>query len=74
MLAGVTLVNPESTYIEPGVRIGRDTVIWPNSYLRGSTIIGEGCEIGPNTIIEDSRGGWLQNLGFDRKFVLKKVA
>ena len=57
MLAGVTLVNPESTYIEPGVRIGQDTVIWPNTYLRGATTIGEGCEIGPNSIIEDSQVG-----------------
>ncbi len=57
MLEGVTLVNPESTYIEPGVRIGRDTVIWPNTYLRGGTVIGEGCDIGPNTIIEDGQVG-----------------
>jgi bifunctional UDP-N-acetylglucosamine pyrophosphorylase/glucosamine-1-phosphate N-acetyltransferase len=57
MLAGVTLVNPESTYIEPGVHIGQDSVIWPNTYLRGATTIGEGCVIGPNTIIEDSQVG-----------------
>jgi bifunctional UDP-N-acetylglucosamine pyrophosphorylase/glucosamine-1-phosphate N-acetyltransferase len=57
MLAGVTIVDPASTYIEPGVKIGRDTVIWPNSYLRGKTVIGEGCVIGPNTIAEDSKIG-----------------
>ena len=57
MLAGVTLVNPEVTYIEPDVQIGADTVIWPNTYLRGKTTIGEGCSIGPNTIIEDSQVG-----------------
>ncbi len=57
MLAGVTLVDPETTYIEPGVRIGQDSVIWPNTTLRGATTIGEGCEIGPNTIIEDSQVG-----------------
>ncbi len=37
--------------------IGADTVIWPNTYLRGKTVIGEGCEIGPNTIIEDCQVG-----------------
>jgi bifunctional UDP-N-acetylglucosamine pyrophosphorylase / glucosamine-1-phosphate N-acetyltransferase len=57
MLAGVTIVDPASTYIEPGVRIGRDTVIWPNTYLRGKTVIGEGCVIGPNTIAENSTVG-----------------
>ena len=57
MLAGVTLVDPAVTYIEPGVQIGKDTVIWPNTYLHGSTVIGEECTIGPNTIIVDSNVG-----------------
>jgi len=57
MLAGVTLVDPASTYIEPTVKIGRDTVIWPNTFLRGKTVIGEGCVIGPNTIAEDTTVG-----------------
>ena len=57
MLAGVTIVDPVSTYIEPGVKIGRDTVVWPNTYLRGKTVIGEGCVIGPNTIAEDTTVG-----------------
>ncbi len=57
MLAGVTMVDPASTYIEPGVKIGRDTVIWPNTYLRGKTVIGEGCVIGPNTSAEDTTVG-----------------
>jgi bifunctional UDP-N-acetylglucosamine pyrophosphorylase/glucosamine-1-phosphate N-acetyltransferase len=57
MLAGVTLVDPAAVYIEPSVRIGRDTVIWPNTYLRGETTIGEGCELGPNTIVRDSHLG-----------------
>ena len=35
MLEGVTLIDPQSTYIEPGVVIGQDTIIWPNTYLRG---------------------------------------
>ncbi len=37
MLAGVTMVNPDQTYIEAGVQIGADTTIWPNTYLRGKT-------------------------------------
>jgi bifunctional UDP-N-acetylglucosamine pyrophosphorylase/glucosamine-1-phosphate N-acetyltransferase len=57
MLAGVTLVDPASTYIEPGVQIGPDTTIWPNTYLQDETIVGEGCEIGPNTILRHTRIG-----------------
>ena len=57
MLQGVTLINPEATYIEPGVTIGRDTLLWPGTYLRGNTTIGSGCELGPNTIIWDSQVG-----------------
>jgi bifunctional UDP-N-acetylglucosamine pyrophosphorylase/glucosamine-1-phosphate N-acetyltransferase len=57
MLAGVTLIDPATTYIEPGVSIGKDTVIWPNTHLQGSTQIGEECEVGPNTIVRDSRIG-----------------
>jgi bifunctional UDP-N-acetylglucosamine pyrophosphorylase/glucosamine-1-phosphate N-acetyltransferase len=57
MLAGVTIVDPATTYIEPGVTLGQDTVIWPNTHLRGETTIGEGCDIGPNTIIVDCQIG-----------------
>jgi bifunctional UDP-N-acetylglucosamine pyrophosphorylase/glucosamine-1-phosphate N-acetyltransferase len=57
MLAGVTIIDPAVTYIEPGVTIGQDTVIWPNTYLRGKTSIGESCTIGPNTIVEDTTIG-----------------
>ena len=57
MQAGVTLIDPQSTYIEPGVTIGRDTVIWPDTYLQGKTIIGEGCTLGPNTLIRDTSLG-----------------
>lgn len=57
MLEGVTLIDPANTTIEPEVRIGGDTVIWPNTYLHGKTTIGENCKIGPNTIIHSSQIG-----------------
>ncbi|MGW8250513.1 MAG: bifunctional UDP-N-acetylglucosamine diphosphorylase/glucosamine-1-phosphate N-acetyltransferase GlmU [Anaerolineales bacterium] len=57
MLAGVTLIDPRCTYIEPDVVIGMDTVVWPNTYLQGKTQIGEGCEIGPNAILRNSQVG-----------------
>ena len=57
MLAGVTLVSPETTVIEADVHIGQDTVILPNTYLRGGTRIGEDCEIGPDTTVINTKVG-----------------
>jgi len=57
MLSGVTIEDPKSTFIEPHVQIGRDTVIRPFSFLRGRTSIGEGCLIGPHVEIVDSKIG-----------------
>ncbi|MEJ5199324.1 MAG: NTP transferase domain-containing protein [Anaerolineae bacterium] len=57
MEAGVTMLDPATTYIEPSVEIGRDTVLLPGVYLRGRTRIGAGCRIGPHTVIADSRIG-----------------
>ena len=57
MLAGVSMIDPASTYIEAGVTIGKDTVVMPNTYIQGSTAIGEGCKIGPNAHIRNSQIG-----------------
>jgi bifunctional UDP-N-acetylglucosamine pyrophosphorylase/glucosamine-1-phosphate N-acetyltransferase len=57
MLDGVTIIDPDHTYIDAGVEIGRDTVIRPGTHLAGSTVIGSGCVIGPNTEVTDSRIG-----------------
>lgn len=55
MLAGVTMIDPATTYVEPGVEIGPDTIIYPNTHLRGQTAIGSECAIGPDAEIVDSR-------------------
>jgi bifunctional UDP-N-acetylglucosamine pyrophosphorylase/glucosamine-1-phosphate N-acetyltransferase len=57
MLQGVTLIDPMTTYIGPKVDIGQDTVIYPNTHLRGETVIGDGCEIGPNSLLENTQVG-----------------
>jgi bifunctional UDP-N-acetylglucosamine pyrophosphorylase/glucosamine-1-phosphate N-acetyltransferase len=57
MLDGVTMIDPATTYIDATVRVGRDSVIYPNTMLRGDTAIGQNCEIGPNSVIVDSRIG-----------------
>jgi bifunctional UDP-N-acetylglucosamine pyrophosphorylase/glucosamine-1-phosphate N-acetyltransferase len=48
------MIDPATTYVEASVTIGTDTVILPNTHLRGQTIIGRECEIGPNAVVEDS--------------------
>ncbi len=57
MLEGVTMLDPTTVYLQEDVTIGRDTVILPNTHIRGKTVIGEHCVIGPNTVIDDSRIG-----------------
>src|SRR3990172_6737676 len=54
MSGGVTIVDPDTTYIDADVRIGRDTLIHPMTFLSGVTTIGAGCEIGPSTRIVDT--------------------
>ena len=56
-LAGVTIVDPATTYIEDGVRVGTETVIHPNTVISGRTRIGGACQIGPNSIVSDSTIG-----------------
>ena len=50
---GVTIMDPASTFIEKSVKIATDTVIYPNTWLQGETVIGEDCEIGPNVRLEN---------------------
>lgn len=51
---GVTFIDTTAAYIEDGVEIGADTVIYPGTVLRGRTVIGEDCVIGPQADIKDS--------------------
>lgn len=57
MLAGVTLVDPDSIYIDADVEIGQDTRIEPGSIIRQGSRIGAGCAIGPAAVIEGSTIG-----------------
>jgi len=56
-LSGVTVHQPQTVYIEPEVKVGRDTEIFGPVYLRGKTEIGEGCYVGPYCDIGDSKIG-----------------
>ena len=54
---GVNVLAPDSTYIDPRVTIGAGTTILPGTILRGYTVIGENCEIGPNAMLVDCTVG-----------------
>ena len=54
---GVKVMDIDATYIDPRVTIGRGTVLLPGTILRGNTVIGEDCEIGPNAMITDCEIG-----------------
>ena len=57
MLAGVTIVDPASTWIEPTVTIEPDAVLHPFTVLRGVTAVSEGAEIGPHVVAVDTTIG-----------------
>ncbi len=57
MRDGVTIVDPDTTYLEPELKIGRDTVIYPGSSISLLSEIGERCVIGPHTRISDAKVG-----------------
>ena len=48
---GVRVMDPNTAYIDPRVEVGEGTIILPNTILRGETVIGRDCEIGPNAVI-----------------------
>jgi bifunctional UDP-N-acetylglucosamine pyrophosphorylase/glucosamine-1-phosphate N-acetyltransferase len=57
MLAGVTIVDPESTWIEAGVQLDADAVIHPFTVLRGATTVAAGAEVGPHAVVVDAAVG-----------------
>lgn len=57
MMGGVTIIDPERTYIDHGVKIGADTIVYPGAHLKGATVIGEGVVIEEGARIVDSKIG-----------------
>ncbi len=54
---GVLMMDPEAVYVEDGVTVGKGTLLLPGTILRGRTVVGENCEIGPNTMLTDCTVG-----------------
>jgi bifunctional UDP-N-acetylglucosamine pyrophosphorylase/glucosamine-1-phosphate N-acetyltransferase len=49
--------DPSRVYLDAGVSVGPDTVLWPGVHLRGATEVAAGCEIGPDVVVTDGRIG-----------------
>ncbi|UCD65307.1 MAG: NTP transferase domain-containing protein [Deltaproteobacteria bacterium] len=57
MADGVSLIDPETIFIEQGVKIGKDSSIQANVQISGSTVIGSNCTIGPDVVLHDCQIG-----------------
>ncbi|RNL82845.1 bifunctional UDP-N-acetylglucosamine diphosphorylase/glucosamine-1-phosphate N-acetyltransferase GlmU [Halostreptopolyspora alba] len=57
MREGVTVVDPASTWVDVGVRLGRDAVVEPQTQLVGQTVVGEGARVGPGATLTDTTVG-----------------
>ena len=57
MRDGAIVIDPATTFVDVDVTIGRDTIVHPNTQLRGATTIGATCEIGPDTTLVDTEVG-----------------
>lgn len=57
MLAGVTMIGPETSFIDEQVEIGTDTIIMPHTVITGTTTIGKGCRIGPHSVLDHATIG-----------------
>ena len=54
LLAGVTMLDPRQTFIDVTVQLGRDVTLYPGTILQGRTVIGDGCDIGPDARLVDT--------------------
>jgi len=57
MRSGVTVADPAGTWVDHSVRVGRDTVLLPQTFLEGETRIGRECRLGPMVRVRHSRLG-----------------
>jgi bifunctional UDP-N-acetylglucosamine pyrophosphorylase/glucosamine-1-phosphate N-acetyltransferase len=57
LLNGVTMLDPRQTFVDVTVQLGRDVTLYPGTILQGNTVVGDGCEIGPDTRLSDCSVG-----------------
>ncbi len=71
MLNGVSIPCTDGVIIGPGVEIGADTVILPNTIIKGKSVIGKDCEIGPGSLLEDTTVGDFTTLNSTQAYFSK---
>lgn len=54
MREGITMIDPSSTFVDSEVTLGRDTILYPNTIISGTTRIGRACSIGPGSSVHNS--------------------
>jgi len=64
MVDGVSIIDPNNTYVDMAVEVGRDTVLYPGTILQGRTVIGENCQIGPYVRLDNVQMGDNNHLQF----------
>ena len=57
MLAGVTIPDPSSVFIDADAELRQDAILLPNTHITGKSVVGRGCRIGPNSVVSESRIG-----------------
>lgn len=57
MMAGITILDPETCYVDEEVEIGKDSILFPGTMITGNSYVGENCRIGPNTQVVSAELG-----------------
>jgi len=73
MVSGVTIIDPDNTYIDESVKIGKGTIVYPGMTIQGKTIIGKNCKIGPSGVMQDCKIGDNVEIKFSCFLFLSKV-
>lgn len=71
MMDGVTIIDPQNTYIDRGVMIGPDSVVLPGTIIEGNCRLGENCRIGPYTRLKDVQAG--DNVTIENSIILEST-
>ncbi len=73
MLSGVTVIDPNNTYISEEVKIGKGTIIYPGMTISGKTVIGKNCRLGPSAVVQDCKIADNVEIKFSCVLTLSKV-
>lgn len=73
MKSGVTVIDPENTYVEKNAKIGRDTIVFPGSFVKGKSVVGRNCQIGPCAVLENASVGDNCEIKFSSMIISSRI-